>query len=82
MTRFAVVPVVAWVTPLRARAEPGGGGARLLGAVRDVPRRGLVRAIPFEAVRRLVRSYPVDGEVVWGATATILSDLARLVRVR
>ncbi|MEZ4310191.1 MAG: hypothetical protein R3F14_19290 [Polyangiaceae bacterium] len=52
--------------PLRAVPNPAEV-ARVFsapfGMFRDA---GLVRAIPFEAVRRLVRSYPVDGEVVWG----------------
>jgi 8-oxo-dGTP pyrophosphatase MutT (NUDIX family) len=83
VTRFAVTPVVGWIG---AQFEPKPNPSevtRVFSApfvtFRD---RGIVRAIPLESVRRLVRSYEVDGEVVWGATAAILGGLAQLARIR
>lgn len=83
VTRFAVTPVVGWIEgPFDPDPNPREV-ARVFSAPFSVFRdRGLVRAIPLEAVRHLVRSYDVDGEVVWGATAAILTKLARLVRIR
>jgi 8-oxo-dGTP pyrophosphatase MutT (NUDIX family) len=83
VTRFSVTPVVAWITE---RFEPKPNPTEVsrvfsapFGTFRD---RGLVRAIPLESVRRLVRSHEVDGEIVWGATAAILGSIARLARIR
>jgi 8-oxo-dGTP pyrophosphatase MutT (NUDIX family) len=83
VTRFAVTPVVAWIDagfePTPSPAEAARVFSAPLSLFRD---RGLVRAIPLESVRRLVRSYEVDGEIVWGATAAILGSIAQLVRIR
>ena len=83
VTRFAVTPVVAWVTgPFAPKPNPAEA-SRVFSAPFSLFRdRGLVRAIPLESVRRLIRAYEVDGELVWGATAAILCNLARLVRIR
>ncbi len=83
VTRFAVTPVVGWVEgpfmPIPNPAEASRVFSAPFSPFRD---RGLVRAIPLETVRRFMRTYEVDGEIVWGATAAILSNLARLVRIR
>jgi 8-oxo-dGTP pyrophosphatase MutT (NUDIX family) len=83
VTRFAVTPVVGWVDgpfePTPNPSETARVFSAPFGTFRD---RGFVRAIPLESVRRLVRSYEVDGEIVWGATAAILGSLARLVLIR
>lgn len=83
VTRYAVTPVVGWLSePFEPTPNPAEA-ARVFSAPFSTFRdRGLVRAIPLEAIRHLVRSYEVDGEVVWGATAAILGALARLVRLR
>ena len=83
VTRFAVTPVIAWVTsPFVPRPNPAEA-ARVFSAPFSVFRdRGLVRAIPLETVRRMMRTYEVDGEIVCGATAAILCNLARLVTIR
>ena len=83
VTRFAVTPVVGWLSaPFVPRPNPTEV-ARVFSAPFSTFRdQGLVRAIPLESMRRLVRSYEVDGEVVWGATAAILGAVARLVRIR
>lgn len=83
VTRYSVTPVVGWLSapfvPVPNPAEAARVFSAPFATFRD---EGLIRAIPFEAMRRLVRSYEVDGEVVWGATAAILGSIARLVRVR
>lgn len=83
VTRYSVTPVVGWLrapfSPMPNPAEAARVFSAPFATFRD---EGLIRAIPFEAVRRLVRTYQVDGEVVWGATAAILGSLARLVRIR
>lgn len=83
VTRYSVAPVVGWLSaPFEPTPSPTEA-ARVFSAPFSTFRdEGLIRAIPFEAVRRLVRTYQVDGEVVWGATAAILGNLARLVRAR
>ncbi len=83
VTRFSVAPVIGWVSgPFVPQPNPAEV-ARVFSAPFSTFRdQGLVRAIPLESVRRLVRSYEVDGEVVWGATAAILGAVARLVRIR
>jgi 8-oxo-dGTP pyrophosphatase MutT (NUDIX family) len=83
VTRFAVTPVIGWLAePFVPEPNPTEV-ARVFSAPFSTFRdQGLVRAIPLESVRRLVRSYDVEGEVVWGATAAILGAVARLVRIR
>ena len=76
-TGFVITPVVGWI---HAPFEPvinTGEVSRLFSApfatFRDA---GLIELIPIEALRRMVRAYRVEGEIVWGATAAILSALA------
>jgi 8-oxo-dGTP pyrophosphatase MutT (NUDIX family) len=77
-TGFVITPVVAWIhAPFEPVINPGEV-SRLFSApfatFRDA---GLVELIPIESLRRLVRAYRVEGEIVWGATAAILSALAQ-----
>ena len=79
-TGFIITPVVGWI---HAPFEPvlnAGEVSRLFSApfatFRDA---GLIELIPIESLRRMVRAYRVEGEIVWGATAAILSALAERV---
>lgn len=82
VTRYAVTPVVGWLTaPFVPRPNPSEVARVFSAPFATFRDEGLIRAIPFESVKRLVRSYQVDGEVVWGATAAILGNIARLVRI-
>jgi len=82
VTRFAVTPVIAWIESGFEPTPNPAEVARVFSAPFELFRdRGMVRAIPLESVRRLVRSYEVDGEIVWGATAAILGSIAQLVRM-
>lgn len=76
-TGFVITPVIGRID---ARFEPVPNAAEVarvfsapLASFRDG---ALVRSIPFPALQRMVRAYPIDGEIVWGATAAILSALA------
>jgi 8-oxo-dGTP pyrophosphatase MutT (NUDIX family) len=82
VTRYSVTPVVGWLrAPFVPRPNPSEAARVFSAPFATFRDEGLVGAIPFESVKRLVRSYQVDGEVVWGATAAILGNLARLVRI-
>ena len=83
VTRFAGTPVGGWIDEPFVPTPNPAEASRVFSAPFSLFRdRGLVRAIPLETVRRFMRTYEVDGEIVWGATAAILSNLARLVRIR
>lgn len=83
VTRYAVTPIVGWLqAPFVPQPNPAEAARVFSAPFATFRDEGLVRAIPFESMRRLVRSYQIDGEVVWGAAAAILGSLARLVRVR
>ena len=76
-TGFVITPVVGWIhTPFEPVINPGEV-SRLFSApfatFRDA---GLIELIPIESLRRMVRAYRVEGEIVWGATAAILTALA------
>lgn len=75
-TRYHVTPIVGWIrgpfTPRSNPSEVSRAFSALLEVFRD---RGILRVMPIETLRRFVRSYRVDGEIVWGLTAAILGDL-------
>jgi 8-oxo-dGTP pyrophosphatase MutT (NUDIX family) len=76
-TGYVITPVVGWIhAPFEPLINPHEV-SRLFSApfatFRDA---GLIELIPIEAIRRNVRAYRVEGEIVWGATAMILSALA------
>ncbi|MEP7125863.1 MAG: CoA pyrophosphatase [Byssovorax sp.] len=76
-TGYVITPVVGWIhAPFTPAINPHEV-SRLFSApfatFRDA---GLIELIPIETLRRLVRAYRIEGEIVWGATAAILSALA------
>ena len=74
---YVITPVVGLVgggfEPTPNPAEVARVFSAPLGLFRE---RGAFRLLP-ERARRLLRAYPVDGEVVWGATAAMLCGLTR-----
>jgi 8-oxo-dGTP pyrophosphatase MutT (NUDIX family) len=81
-TGFVVTPVVGWImasfTPMPNPSEASRVFCAPLSVFRDS---GALRAIPWEPLRGLIRAYEVDGEVIWGVTAAILSALVTRVAV-
>jgi 8-oxo-dGTP pyrophosphatase MutT (NUDIX family) len=76
-TGYVITPVIGWIhAPFSPVINPGEV-SRLFSApfatFRDA---GLLELIPIESLRRMVRVYRIEGEIVWGATAAILSALA------
>jgi 8-oxo-dGTP pyrophosphatase MutT (NUDIX family) len=79
-TGYVITPVVGWIhAPFEPAINPHEV-SRLFSApfatFRDA---GLVELIPIESIRRRVRAYRIEGEIVWGATAMILSALAERI---
>jgi 8-oxo-dGTP pyrophosphatase MutT (NUDIX family) len=76
-TGYVITPVVGWIHAPFDPVINAGEVSRLFSApfatFRDA---GLIELIPIEALRRMVRAYRIEGEIVWGATAAILSALA------
>ncbi len=77
-TGFLVTPVVAWVEgPVvwrRSEVE--------VAEVLELPLRAFLtpqpaRTLAGEGFRRIVMAYEVDGHFIWGATSSMLRDLAR-----
>ena len=77
-TGFVITPVVAWIhapfTPLLNPHEVSRLFSAPFATFRDA---GLLELIPIELIRRTVSAYRIEGEIVWGATAAILSALAQ-----
>jgi 8-oxo-dGTP pyrophosphatase MutT (NUDIX family) len=77
-TGFVVTPVVGWI---RGAFEPQpnpGEVSRTFSAPFAIFRdSGILEAIPFESLRRMVRAFRVEDEIVWGVTAAILTALAQ-----
>jgi len=77
-TGFVITPVVGWIHgAFEPRPNPTEV-SRVFSAPFTIFReRGLLEAIPIPSMRQImVRVFRVDGEIVWGATAAILSALA------
>jgi 8-oxo-dGTP pyrophosphatase MutT (NUDIX family) len=76
-TGYVITPVVGWIhapfTPVINPFEVSRLFSAPFATFRDA---GLVELIPIEAIRRMVRAYRIEGEIVWGATAAILAALA------
>jgi 8-oxo-dGTP pyrophosphatase MutT (NUDIX family) len=81
ITGFVVTPVVGWI--------PHPYGYRLnrdeVALAIELPLRAFVvppraRTLVGEGLRRLVLAFEVDGHFIWGATASILRNLASVVR--
>lgn len=81
ITGFVVTPVVGWVPhPYAYRIDPNE-----VALVAELPLNEFVtppkaRTLLGEGLRRLVLSYDIDGHFIWGATASIMRNLATVVR--
>ena len=76
-TGFVITPVVGWIhAPFEPMINPGEVSRIFSAPFATFRDAGLVELIPIESIRRMVRAYRVEGEIVWGATAAILSALA------
>lgn len=80
ITGYLITPYVGWVakpfTPEPLAAEVARVFAVPLAAFAEEPRR---TRIPWQGTEREVLSYDVAGEVVWGATASILRHFVELI---
>lgn len=80
-TGYHITPIVGWIhDPFEVRPNPSEVSRAFSAPVDTFRDRGVLRALPLESLRRFVRSYRVEGEIVWGATAAILGGLVRLWR--
>ena len=80
ITGYLITPYVGWIanpfTPQPLAAEVARVFSVPLAAFEEEPRR---TRIPWYGTEREVLSYEVAGEVVWGATASILRHFVELV---
>jgi 8-oxo-dGTP pyrophosphatase MutT (NUDIX family) len=78
MTGYVITPVVGWIQmPFSPRPNPAEVSRAFSAPLRAFRERAPLRAIPWAAtIQRMVRSYEVDGEIVWGATAAMLGAVA------
>ena len=81
ITRFRVRPYVGWVSsafsPRGNRAEADRVFHGPLATFFETPS---LHAVKVGPIRRRMPSHRVDGEIVWGATFTILRRFAALLR--
>lgn len=76
-TGYVITPVVGWIhAPFVPRINPHEVSRIFAAPFATFRDAGLIELIPIEAIRRRVRAYRIEGEIVWGATAAILSALA------
>jgi 8-oxo-dGTP pyrophosphatase MutT (NUDIX family) len=79
-TGFVITPVIGWIgEPFEPRPNPGEVARAFAAPFATFRAAGLVEMIPIPSIRRMVQTYRIEGEIVWGATAAILSALARRV---
>lgn len=81
VTDYVVTPVVGWI-PHPYVYRPN---AREVAYVVELPLRAFLqpqraRTLLFEGLRRIVLAFDVEGHFIWGATASMLRDLARTLR--
>jgi 8-oxo-dGTP pyrophosphatase MutT (NUDIX family) len=77
-TRYHITPVVGWIhEPFVPRPNPSEVRRAFSAPLSVFRDRGMLQALPLESLRRFMRSYRVEGEVVWGVTAAILGDLVK-----
>jgi 8-oxo-dGTP pyrophosphatase MutT (NUDIX family) len=77
-TGYHVTPIVGWIhEPFALRPNPSEVSRAFSAPIDAFRDRGVLRALPLEALRRFVRSYRVEGEIVWGLTAAILGGLVQ-----
>ena len=80
ITGYVVTPFVAVVSPGFTPVPDPGEVARVFTApLSDFASEGSLREVSVLTFRRMVETYAVEGELVWGATAAILKRLARRV---
>lgn len=75
---YVVTPVVGWI-PHPYAYRPSEGEVAL---VLELPLQAFLtpqraRTLLFEGFRRIVMAFDVEGHFIWGATASMLRDLAR-----
>jgi 8-oxo-dGTP pyrophosphatase MutT (NUDIX family) len=81
VTGFAVTPYVGWITKPFAPQPLASEVARVFAAplsAFEVPPRAM--SIDLGESKRIVLSYEATGEIVWGATASILRNFVDLVQ--
>jgi 8-oxo-dGTP pyrophosphatase MutT (NUDIX family) len=79
-TGYVVTPVVGWLNaPFEPTPNPTEVGRVFSAPFEIFADEGFAKAIPCERLRRLVLTWRVDGEIVWGATARMLSAVAKRV---
>jgi 8-oxo-dGTP pyrophosphatase MutT (NUDIX family) len=80
VTGFAVTPYVGWITkpflPQPLASEVARVFAAPLSAFEQPPR---AISVMWGSTKRIVLSYEAAGEIVWGATASILRNFVELV---
>jgi 8-oxo-dGTP pyrophosphatase MutT (NUDIX family) len=77
VTKYLVTPVVGWIHgPFEPRPNPSEVSRAFSAPFATFHDGGVLESTPFESIRRVVRAFRVEGEIVWGATAAILSALA------
>jgi len=79
-TGYLITPYVGWIstpfTPEPLAAEVARVFSVPLAAFANEPRR---TRVPWQGVEREILSYEVAGEIVWGATASILRHFIELI---
>jgi 8-oxo-dGTP pyrophosphatase MutT (NUDIX family) len=77
-TGFVVTPVVGWIRgPFEPQPNPSEVSRTFSAPFATFREDGILSALPFETLRGLVRIFRIEGEIVWGLTAGILTALAR-----
>ncbi|MDP3277697.1 MAG: CoA pyrophosphatase [Deltaproteobacteria bacterium] len=80
ISNYKMTPVLAVLEgPLSLRPNPTEVAEVLLIPLRVFLVESRARLLPGEGLRRAVLSYEHDGHVVWGATASVLSNLAEVI---
>lgn len=78
---YVVTPVVGWIP----HPYPYRPNAAEVDLVLELPLQAFLapqraRTLLFEGFRRIVMAFDVEGHFIWGATASMLRDLARRLR--
>jgi 8-oxo-dGTP pyrophosphatase MutT (NUDIX family) len=77
-TGFVVTPVIGWITgSFEPRPNPSEVSRAFSAPLATFREDGILSMIPFEVLRGMVRAFRIEGEIVWGLTAAILTALAR-----
>lgn len=80
ITGFRIRPLVGWIsTALTPRPNPAEVARHFSAPLSMFLEQGSRNWVHWANVRRLVRSYDVEGAVVWGATAAILSKFGQVL---